>query len=62
MDKVEDDKWPQALEKYLKDLELDHLNISRDREFIIEQLLAHAVRLEYSDNSKNKIINLFKLV
>ena len=48
---MEDENWAQAFEKYLKDLELDHLNTNKDREFLIEQLLSHAVRLEYSDNS-----------
>ena len=53
MDNVENEtEWPVAFAKYLTDLQLTHLDASKDRAYIIEQLLSHAIRLEYSDNSK----------
>jgi site-specific recombinase XerD len=53
LDNVENEtEWPVAFAKYLTDLQLTHLDASKDRAYIIEQLLSHAIRLEYSDNSK----------
>ena len=52
LDQVENDtEWKEAFSKYLSDLQLKHLDVNRDREYVIEQLLSHAIRLEYSDNS-----------
>lgn len=47
-----DEEWRQGFAKYLVDLGFKHLDVTKDRAYIIEQLLSHAIRLEYSDNSK----------
>ena len=58
LDNVENEtEWPMAFAKYLTDLQLTHLDASKDRAYIIEQLLSHAIRLDYSDNSKLSLLN-----
>ena len=53
LDKVDDDaNWTKSFEKYLIDLNLPNLNMKTDRVIQVEKLLAHAIRLEYSDNGK----------
>ncbi|CAF0720329.1 unnamed protein product [Brachionus calyciflorus] len=58
LDSVDSENWNNALEKYLKDLEIEDLNLEIPREELIEKLLSHAIRLEYTDNIEK--INTFQ--